>query len=276
MTIQEQPEIREAWNAIAAGYDTFVTDTHMSLGSENLKEAGVGVGTRFLDVAAGSGALSIPAARLGAQVLATDISEKMVDRLAARARREGLASLEVGVMDGQALDLDDDSFDVAGSQFGVMLFPDLPRALSELARVTRPGGTVLLIVFGPPAQVEFLTFFLAAMHSVVPDFEGLPTDPPPLPFQVSNPERLRSALAAARLSEIRIETLAETIEFSSGRQMWDWVVHSNPIGSMLVADLSGDQCDAVRDSLDDLLRERSRGQGAAVLTNEVHVAVGTV
>lgn len=64
---------------------------------------------------AGSGALSIPAARLGAQVLATDHSPVMLELLRTRVGQEPLA-IETCVMDGHALELDDDSFDMAGSQ----------------------------------------------------------------------------------------------------------------------------------------------------------------
>ena len=60
-------------------------------------------------------------------------------------------------MDGQALELEDDTFDLAGSQFGVMLFPDLETGLSELVRVTKPGGQVVLITMGPPAKIEVLS-----------------------------------------------------------------------------------------------------------------------
>jgi ubiquinone/menaquinone biosynthesis C-methylase UbiE len=98
---------------------------------------------RFLDVAVGSGTLSIPAARLGAQVLATDISPVMVERLRARADKEGLPNLETCVMDGQALELEEGSFDISGSQHGVSLFPDMPRGLRELVRVTKPEGRVI-------------------------------------------------------------------------------------------------------------------------------------
>ena len=55
-------------------------------------------------------------------------------------------------MDAHALELDDDSFDLTGSQFGVMLVPDQPIALREMVRVTKPGGRVLLIAYGPPAE----------------------------------------------------------------------------------------------------------------------------
>ena len=90
MTTQEHEQTRAAWDKIAAGYDEFVTATHMELGNEGLRRADLRPGMRFLDVAAGSGALSIPAARLGAQVLATDQSPVMLERLSARARDEGL------------------------------------------------------------------------------------------------------------------------------------------------------------------------------------------
>jgi ubiquinone/menaquinone biosynthesis C-methylase UbiE len=140
MTTQELEQTRAAWDKIAAGYDEFVTPTHMWLGNEAVRRAGLRPGMRLLDVAAGSGALSIPAARLGAQVLATDISPIMVKRIDARARKEGIVNVEARIMDGHALELEDDTFDISGSQYGVMLFPDLPRALSELARVTKPGG----------------------------------------------------------------------------------------------------------------------------------------
>jgi ubiquinone/menaquinone biosynthesis C-methylase UbiE len=267
-------ETRDAWNDIATGYDRFVTPTHLWLGTEALRRVKLGAGMHFLDVAAGSGALSIPAARIGARVLSTDISPVMLDQLVTRARGEGL-HVETRVMDGHALELDDESFDVAGSQFGVMLFPDLPRGVRELTRVTRRGGRVVLVAYGAPEQVEFLRVFLGAVHAVVPDFTGLPDDPPPLPFQVADPEKLRRELTDAGLTNVSVETIIETLKFSSGAQMWDWVVNSNPIGRMIVADLSEDQRASVRRVLDDMLRGRADGNASAKLTNPINIGIGT-
>jgi ubiquinone/menaquinone biosynthesis C-methylase UbiE len=266
---------RQAWDEIAAGYDEFVTPTHMWLGDEAIRRAGLDAGMRFLDVAAGSGALSIPAARHGARVTATDISTEMLERLGARAKAEGLRDLETRIMDGHALELEDDTFDVAGSQYGIMLFPDLPRGLSELVRVTRPGGRVFLVVYGPPTQVEFLGFFLGAIQAVVPGFTGPPLDPPPLPFQVADAEKLRLALAGAGLKDIRVETVTQQMEFASGKALWDWVVNSNPIGAMLVADLTEAHEAAVQQALDGMLRERAGGSGPAILTDPNHIGIGT-
>jgi ubiquinone/menaquinone biosynthesis C-methylase UbiE len=276
MTTQELQRTREAWDRIAPGYDEFVTPTHVQLGSEGLRRAGLGLGMRFLDVAAGSGALSIPAARLGARVLATDLSSVMLERLKARVRAEGL-ELETRVMDAHALELDDDTFDVSGSQFGVMLLPDTRRGVSELARVTRPGGRVLMTVFGAPERVEFFAFFVGAIQAVVPGFTGPPMDPPPLPFQLQDPGRLRDVLATAGLNDARVETTTEQLEFRSGTQLWDWLVNSNPIAGEILAelDLTEDQTTSVQEALDGLVRERSAGNGPAVLTSPINIGIGT-
>jgi len=275
MTTPDLELTRGAWDRIAAGYDQFVAPTEVQLANEALALAGVRSGTRFLDVAAGTGGLSLPAARLGAEVLATDLSPRMIERLLARARQEGLDNVEARIMDGHALELEDDTFDVSGSQFGVMLFPDLPRGLQEMVRVTRPGGRVLLIAFGPPEQVEFLGFFLGAVQAAVPGFEGPPAGPPPLEFQVADPEKLRARLADAGLRDVRVEPGAELLEFESGQQMWDWVLNSNPLAEMTITDLTQEQRAEVRQVLDGMLRERSRGSGRAVLTNPVHIGIGT-
>jgi ubiquinone/menaquinone biosynthesis C-methylase UbiE len=274
-TQQQADQIRSAWDALAAGYDEYVTPTHLPLANEALDRIDIRPGARFLDVAAGSGALSLAAARRGAQVLGTDISPGMVEGLNDNARRYGLVNLTGQVMDGHDLDLDDNSFEASGSMFGVMLFPDLPSGLSQMARVTKPGGKVLMVTFGSPAKVEFLGFFLTAVKRVVPDFAGLPMNPPPLPFQVSDPAKLQQAMNNAGLDAVQVETTTETLEFVSAEHLWNWVANSNPIGAQLTGSLSPDQAASVREVLDAMLQERSGGNGPARLTNPINLAVGT-
>lgn len=273
MTLQETTW-DPTWDKIAPGYDAFVTPSHLWLGEEALRRAGLRAGMRFLDVAAGSGALSIPAARRGAQVLATDRSPTMIEHLDRRARQEGL-NIETRVMDGHALGLEDESFDLAGSQFGVMLFPDLPRALREMVRVTRPGGKVLMVTFGNPRQIEFFSFFIRAIQAAVPGFTGPPLDPPPLPFQITDPEVFRRRMAEAGLRDITIDATTERMEFTSGKQLWDWLLGSNPLATMMTANLSPEQVEVVQGAMEQLIRERAGGNGVAILTAPIHIGVGT-
>jgi ubiquinone/menaquinone biosynthesis C-methylase UbiE len=273
--MQEHAPPPEAWDAIAGGYDRYVAPQEVDLAGEALRLVGLQPGQRFLDVAAGTGGLSLPAARLGAQVLATDWSPAMIERFQARVREEGLSNAAGRVMDCHALELPDDRFDVTGSQFGVMLVPDQPRALRELVRVTRPGGRVLVIAYGSPAELEFLQIFIGALTAVAPEFPGLPEDPPPLEFQVSDPDVLGRRLTEAGLKDVRVEHAAERPTFASGQEMWDWVLYGNPIPGMLVAGLTDGQQAHLRQVLDGMLRERAGGNPRAVLTNAVNIGIGT-
>jgi ubiquinone/menaquinone biosynthesis C-methylase UbiE len=276
-TTEEHAAPREAWDAIAEGYDRYVAPQEVDLANEALRLVGLAPGERFLDVAAGTGGLCLPAARLGAEVLATDWSPAMIERFEARVREEGLSNAQGRVMDCHALDLPNDSFDVTGSQFGVMLVPDQARALREMVRVTKPGGRLLVIAYGSPEELEFLQFFIGALKAVAPEFPGLPDDPPPLEFQVSDPEVLRQRLTDAGLSGVRVGRTAERPVFSSGQEMWDWVLYGNPIPGMVIADLklTEEQQERLRQILDGMLRERAGGNGRAVLANAVNIGIGT-
>jgi SAM-dependent methyltransferase len=179
-------------------------------------------------------------------------------------------------MDCHSLDLPDDSFDVTGSQFGVMLVPDQARALREMVRVTKPGGRVLSSAYGNPEDFEALHFFISAAQAVVPEFEGPPEDEPLLEFQVADPQVLRQRLIDAGLHDVVVDTgTQERIAVRTGRQLWDWTVGSNPIPGQLVADLTERQrADIVR-VLDGMIHERSTADAPLVLTAPLNIGVGT-
>jgi ubiquinone/menaquinone biosynthesis C-methylase UbiE len=268
-------QTRDAWNGVAAGYDEFVTPLVIPLAEQVLGRVDVRRGTRLLDVAAGTGALSLAAARLGAHVIATDIAPAMIERLQARAQQEGQKHLQGRVMDALELELPDDSFNVSASQLGVTVVPDLKRGLSEMVRVTKPGGKVLIAALGPPQKAEFFGFFLAALTATVPGFTGPPTDPPAPQFQVADPARFRQRLAEAGLRDITVEPVTFGLDVPSPAHLWGLVMNSNPMGRMLVAGLTKEQRTEVREVLAGMLRERSSGNAGAVLTMNVNIAIAT-
>ena len=165
---------------------------------------------------------------------------------------------------------------MAGSQFGVMLFPDMPRGIREMGRVVKPGGRVLVLAYGDPGRIEFLAFLLRALHSVRPGF-ALPDDPPPLPFQLRDPERLRREFAAAGLRAIEIDTVVEPMRFENGRALWRWLVSSNPIVESVLGglELTESERGLVSETLERLVRERAGGQAAAEITAPINVGIGT-
>ena len=147
-----------------------------------------------------------------------------------------------------------------------------------MVRVIKPGGRVLLHAYGDPHEIDFLAFLVAAVRSVRPDFDGPPTDPPPLEFQLADPDRLRRELLAAGLKNVEVETLTETTEYETGEELWEWLVSSNPIVETILRgmlDLTDDERGRVRKALETLVRERAAGDRAAKLTNPVNIGTGT-
>ena len=136
-------------------YPDMVETFLLPLGPCLVEACGITSGMRVLDVAAGTGNASIPAAKAGAQVTASDLTPELLDAGRARAESEGLA-LEWVAADAEHLPFEDESFDVVISSIGVMFAPHHQDAANELIRVCRPGGKVGLLSWTPEGLVGTL------------------------------------------------------------------------------------------------------------------------
>ena len=156
-------------------YPLMVETFLLPIGQRLVEGAGIGADVRVLDVAAGTGNASIPAAQRGARVTASDLTP---DLLAAGSRRldaQGLA-IEWVEADAEHLPFDDASYDVVMSAIGVMFAPHHQIAADELLRVCRPGGTVALLSWTPEGMLGDL--FATMKPFAAPPPPG--AQPPPL------------------------------------------------------------------------------------------------
>jgi SAM-dependent methyltransferase len=103
---------------------------------------------RFLDLATGTGAVAMRAARAGAKVTGIDLAPRLIETARRRARAEGL-SVRFDVGDAEALPYPDASFDAVSSAMGIIFAPDHEAIARELARVCRPGGTIAFSAWRP-------------------------------------------------------------------------------------------------------------------------------
>jgi len=128
--------------------ETFLTP----LGPRLVEACRIGPGTKVLDVAAGTGNASIPAALAGAHVTASDLTPELLAAGRARAEAAG-AELEWVEADAERLPFEDESFDVVMSAIGVMFAPHHQLAADELVRVCKPGGTIGLLSWTPEGMI---------------------------------------------------------------------------------------------------------------------------
>ncbi len=222
-------------------------------------------------MAAGSGALTLAAAKLGARVVATDFSPLMIRRLRARLRKRGLNNVELAVMDGQALALADDFFDAAFSIFGLIFFPDRARGFRELRRVLRPDGRAAVVSWGSPQRVRIVSVFMDAMKVVHPDLEA--STKPPAAFSLSDPKLLGEEMRGAGFREVRTHTVTHLASVDSPEFLWEKIVPASPVFEALLTPVGGDQRRAVGRALVDMLRAEF-GDGPVKYQTEAHVGLG--
>src|SRR5829696_3771184 len=136
-------------------YPSMVETFLAPLGPRLVEACGIGPGMTVLDVAAGSGNASIPAAQRGARVTASDLTPELFDAGRARAEAERI-ELEWGEADAEQLPFEDGSFDVVMSSIGAMFAPHHHDVADELVRVCRPGGTIALLNWTPAGMIGAL------------------------------------------------------------------------------------------------------------------------
>jgi ubiquinone/menaquinone biosynthesis C-methylase UbiE len=136
-------------------YASMVETFLLPLGPRLVEACGIGPGMEVLDVAAGTGNASLPAARAGADVTASDLTPELLDAGRVRAATEGL-ELRWVEADAEDLPFADESFDVVMSSIGAMFAPHHQAVANELVRVCRPGGTIGLLSWTPEGMIGAL------------------------------------------------------------------------------------------------------------------------
>ena len=136
-------------------YPSMVETFLLPLGPRLVEACGIGAGVRVLDVAAGTGNASIPAAERGANVTASDLTPELLEAGRGRAKSTGL-ELEWVEADAENLPFEDESFDVVMSSIGAMFAPHHQDVADELVRVCRPGGTIGMLNWTPEGMIGAL------------------------------------------------------------------------------------------------------------------------
>lgn len=128
-------------------------------------------GEQVLDVACGTGNLTIPAAKSGARVTGQDIASNLLDQGRAWAKTEGL-TIRFDENDAEALPYEDASFDTVITMFGAMFTPQPDITAAELVRTSRPGGRIVMANWTPGGFIGQM-FKIVGKH--VPPAPGMPS-----------------------------------------------------------------------------------------------------
>ena len=200
------------FNVAAEAYDRYMGRWSVLLSPGLADFAGVRAGQRVVDVGSGPGALTAElVARVGsASVAAADPSASFVE--AARARHPGV---DVRQAPAEALPFDDASFDAALAQLVVHFMADPVAGLREMARVTKPGGTVAACVWDHGGGKGPLSTFWEAAREGHPDLDDEST------LAGARESDLTRLFTAAGLGDVEETTISVDVEHPSFEEWWE-------------------------------------------------------
>ena len=267
-----QIDTPESWGAASRNYAEKVAPYLMrSFCDEFVDRLAVDSEATVLEVGAGSGVLTEALYPRVKSVLATDFAPKMIEVLQERMTALDATNVKFDVMDGQALDLEDDSFDAAAAAFALMLFPDRVKGFSELCRVLRPGGRVLVSAWAGPDRFEAFELFLTGLKEAFPDMPP-PSSPPPV-FSLANLEVFRDEMENGGFRDVEVGFISRDLAVNTVDQMWAMLTSGAPPVKALLDRVGESGQEKLRKSLNAIVDERF-GNGPIKVTNTATVAVG--
>ena len=249
---------REQWNKDGAAWRRWTPTLERWYGvatRQMLDLARIQPGQRILDVAAGAGEPAVSAAERvgpGGYVLATDISEGIVELALQVARERGLKQIETCAMDGEKLDLPDASFDVVLCRLGLMYMPHPVTALCEWRRVLRPGGRVAVAVFSTPDRNSWG----ALPASIIRKRAQLPPPVPgqPGPFSLGAPGVLEGVFRQAGFADPEIRAVPVPHKAASAAEYVRVAREAFGGFNAMMAQLPSQECESVWNEVEDSMR----------------------
>jgi ubiquinone/menaquinone biosynthesis C-methylase UbiE len=216
---------RYGWDRATAVYESLWQDQLAPAHGALIEAAALSAGERVLDVACGTGLATFAAARrVGPHgwVLGTDISGSMVDAARARALQDGVDNVEFVRKDAEDLGLADASFHAVLCALGLMYVPDPDIAMREIRRVLRPGGRVVVAVWGKRNECGWSPVFPITEAEVK-------TDVCPLFFNLGEEAVMQRLFESARLELTELRRIATTLRYSSAEAACDAAFVGGPV-----------------------------------------------
>jgi len=219
-------QVPEKWSDIASAYESAFEVLTSQFADDVISRLSPKTGESVLDVAAGTGSFSLAAAKRGADVLATDFAEGMVEFIQKRIDEELMHNIKTKVMDGQALDVDDGCFDISVSIVGLIFFPDIDKGFAELKRVLKPGGRCAVVCWDYPENFDMMKLLKQSIEIAAPDFE-MPSQTPVWARLVGE-QALKEKFQQAGFSKVDVATIDGLLTLDSVEDFWNVFISSSP------------------------------------------------
>jgi SAM-dependent methyltransferase len=216
---------KEAWNKSSAGWkkwDELMMHFLSPLNIQMIQSLELKDSDTVLDVATGTGepGLTISSIVRSGKVIATDLSEDMLSVAREKANIRAINNFETICSDTFLLPFDDNSFDAVTCRLGIMFFPDIQLGLKEMRRVLKPGGRMVISVWGSHEENFWIN---ASMETMISRLGLNPTPGAPGPFRCSEAGFMTDQLKNAGLIDIQEKRVEGKLKCYTIETYWNFI-----------------------------------------------------
>ena len=244
-----RPQLHGMWSAVSEswGQHANFVDTRGQKVTEWMVAATAPTrGDRVLELACGPGAVTLAVAPLvdPGEVVASDVAVEMVDIAVARAHSRGLSNVHGRRLDIEDIAEPDAAFDVVYCRDGLQFALDPARAVTEIARVTKPGGRAAVAVWAERDRNPWLGLVLDVLSEQL----GQPVPPPgiPGPFSLGDATLLERLFTDAKFADVRLEELSVPLRAPSFDGWWRMTTSLAGPLALIIANLDAETTEKLR------------------------------
>lgn len=266
------------WDAVAAGWekhDQRMAERQQETTDKMLRLANLAANSRVLDVGTGTAETAIQAAAMvgaGGMVLGIDLSPGMIEVARKKAAAKGLSNLELREGDAENLDVPEGTFDAVLCKATMPILPSPETFLGHAHRALKPGGRVVVSVFGLPQRNPFLSVPVSVLvrRLGIP----LPDRNAPGPFRFANRTALERTIADSGFSDVKVELMVHENSFPDPASLLSMVLDLAAPVRFLLGSVPDDQRE---DVIAEIHRELEvfRAGEEIVITEQQWIASGT-
>ncbi len=241
------------WSLVAPGYASHAQPALEQYARAALEVAGFDSAQKVLDVACGSGTLSLLINDRAEEVHSIDFSPAMLTILKSQIARRGIWNVKTYQMDGQDLGFDDATFDWAFSSFGLMFFADRDRGFREIGRTLKPGGRAVITSWAPVTESTAMQMMFGALRVAFP---AEPSSDSAQVLTLEDPDNFRHEMERAGFKDVSVTPFDGDWPVTDAETFFDSMVSGSAPLNLLRSQLDDTVWEAKRASMLSYLRER--------------------
>lgn len=231
----------EPWDIVVEGYVTDTQPIFELWAQDSFERVNPKPTDQVIDVACGPGTVSLMISDKVKSIKALDFSSNMIRHLDKIIEEKNIKNIKTEVCDCQSLKEEDNSFDLAFSQFGLMFFPDRLAGFNEIYRVLKHNGKAAIYSWAPMSESTAMQMMIGALHAGFPETKPIENNNDTIVKGLDDLKTFNNEMESAGFRDIKIEAIRHDFPIDNADEFWESMVRGSAPITMMKHNLPKDE-----------------------------------